>query len=233
MKPVTVKLPRPRPLRGCFVTGTGTGVGKTVVAAALVAVLRARAIRVAVQKPVITGLDEPASADWPHDHQLLAQAAGVKADQVVAARFGPAVSPHLAARLSGAAIDAGALVAGIRDAAGQAELVVVEGVGGLMVPLTESYDVRCLARDLGLPLVVAAPPGLGTINHTLLTLAAAREAGLTVLGVVLTPWPRAPRRSSAPTRKRSRGLARLRSPPCRRWPGPLHSCWQARGAACR
>ena len=73
--------------------------------------------------------------------------------------------------------------------AGAGSIAVVEGVGGLLVPLGPEADVRDLARDLGLPLVVAARPGLGTINHTLLTLEAARAAGLTVAGVVLTPWP--------------------------------------------
>jgi dethiobiotin synthetase len=69
---------------------------------------------------------------------------------------------------------------------------VVEGVGGLMVPITPGYLVRDFAVDLGLPLVVAARTGLGTINHTLLTVEAARAAGLAVAGVVMTPWPEAP-----------------------------------------
>ena len=70
--------------------------------------------------------------------------------------------------------------------------VIVEGIGGLLVPLAEGWDVRALARELGLGVVVAARPGLGTINHTLLTLEAARAGGLDVRAVVLTPWPREP-----------------------------------------
>ena len=77
-------------------------------------------------------------------------------------------------------------------AAGASETLVVEGVGGLLVPLGPDGDVRDLAVALGLPLVVVARPGLGTINHTLLTLEAARRAGLRVAGVVLTPWPDRP-----------------------------------------
>jgi dethiobiotin synthetase len=84
------------------------------------------------------------------------------------------------------------LLIAARAAAAAAEHLVCEGVGGLMVPLAGDYLVRDLARDLGLPLVVAAGPGLGTINHTLLTLEAARSSGLDVAAVVLTPWPREP-----------------------------------------
>src|SRR5205085_7967510 len=76
--------------------------------------------------------------------------------------------------------------------AAEADVVIAEGVGGLLVPLAPDYLVRDLAGDLGLPLVIAARPGLGTINHTLLTLEAARSAGLTVAGVVITPWPKQP-----------------------------------------
>jgi dethiobiotin synthetase len=179
-------------VKGLFVTATGTGVGKTVVAASILAALRARGERAVPFKPVVTGTDEPADPDWPPDDALLAAAAGVPAEDVTAARFGPPVSPHLAAELAGAPLDP-ALLRGAFDAcATEADAVVVEGVGGLLVPLTRGYLVRDLAVDLGLPLVVAASPGLGTINHTLLTLAAAHGVGLRVAGVVLTPWPEEP-----------------------------------------
>jgi dethiobiotin synthetase len=182
-----------RELRGCFVTGTDTGAGKTVLAAALAAGLRSRGVDVAALKPVLTGLeDEGTDPDWPHDHVLLARAAQSSADDVALERFGPPVSPHLAAELADRPISPTRLVQRIHAAARGHEVVVVEGVGGLLVPLTPRYDVRDLARSLGLPLLIAARPGLGTINHTLLTLAAARAAGLQVLAVVLTPWPDRP-----------------------------------------
>jgi dethiobiotin synthetase len=168
-------------VHGVFVSGTDTGVGKTYLAAAIASQLRAQGRRVATCKPVLTGLDD----DGPHDHELLG-------DAVVAAAFGPPVSPHLAAELAGVELDAGALVSSVRDAARDADVVVVEGVGGLLVPLTASYDVRDLACELGLPLVLAARPGLGTINHTRLTLDAAAAGTLDVRAVVLTPWPRTP-----------------------------------------
>src|ERR1700759_4290454 len=88
-------------LRGCFVTGTDTGVGKTVVAAAIVARLRGRGADVGAVKPLITGLEDPADPDWPPDHELLARAAGCEPAQVILAGFGPAVSPHLAIELAG------------------------------------------------------------------------------------------------------------------------------------
>jgi dethiobiotin synthetase len=181
-------------MRGLFVTGTDTGVGKTVVAGAIVAALRASGERVAAYKPVVTGLDEPADPHWPPDHELLAAAAGARVQAVTPHAFGPAVSPHLAAELAGVALDVDAMVVAASAAAAEAhaDVLVVEGVGGLLVPLTPDATVRDLAVALGFPLVVAARPGLGTINHTLLTLASARTAALTVAGVVMTPWPDEP-----------------------------------------
>jgi dethiobiotin synthetase len=178
-------------MRGCFVTGTDTGAGKTVVAAAIVAALRACGTNVAAYKPVVTGVggSPPGADDWPADHELLAAAAGVQPQDVTTQTFEPAVSPHLAAELAGTALVLDDLVAAARHAGAGADLLVVEGVGGLLVPLNAEHDVRDLAVALGLALVIAARPGLGTINHTLLTLEAARTARLDVRGVVLTPWP--------------------------------------------
>jgi dethiobiotin synthetase len=178
--------------RGLFVTATDTGVGKTVVAAAILAALRERGERVAAFKPVVTGTDDPVDADWPPDDATLALAAGMRAEDVTAARFGPPVSPHLAAALAGEPLDPALLRAAFAAHAAEADATIVEGVGGLLVPLAPDYLVRDLARDAGLPLVVVARPGLGTINHTLLTLDAARGAGLRVAGVAMTPWPQEP-----------------------------------------
>ena len=172
------------PRRGLFVTGTDTGAGKTVVAAAICAALRARGQRVVAYKPVVTGFDDP-PVGWPTDDVLLESAAG---RAIVPHRYGPPVSPHLAAAMAGETLSPAALIA----AAQVDDLLVAEGVGGLLVPLTEDFLVRDLAVALGLPLVIAARPGLGTINHTLLTLEAARSAGLRVAAVVLTPWPEEP-----------------------------------------
>ncbi len=216
-------------MRGLFVTGTGTGVGKTIVSACLLAAMRAAGEPVRAYKPVVTGLEEQPSdglgersgdrlaaqpgkrleerssdrlaaqpgkrlqersRGWPADHELLGLAAGMDPNEVAPLRYGPAVSPHLAAALAGEPIDPAALVARAREHPDRT--LVVEGVGGLLVPLTNDYAVRDLALELALPLVVAAAPGLGTINHTLLTVEAARAAGLDVRAVVLTPWPAEP-----------------------------------------
>ncbi len=180
-------------MQGLFVTGTDTGVGKTVLAASVVAALRAEGKPVRALKPLLTGLDEPADPHWPHDHELLARAAGSSPTEVVLRSFGPPVSPHLAAALAGSPIQVEALVDEIA-AVGLAEdaTLVVEGVGGLLVPLADGWDVRRLAAAVGLPVLIAARPGLGTINHTLLTLEAARAGSLRIAGVVLTPWPERP-----------------------------------------
>ncbi len=196
-------------MRGCFVTGTDTGAGKTVVAAAIAAALHARGTRVAVWKPVVTGLDEPAAGGWPADHELLARAVGGNPEEVTTATFGPAVSPHLAAELAGSALSLDALAGAARAAVQGADILVAEGVGGLLVPFGD-FDVRDLAVALGLPLVIAARPGLGTINHTRLTLEVARAAGLDVRAVVLTPWPGEPsvmERSNRVTIARLGGVA--------------------------
>src|SRR5205807_2684362 len=129
-------------------------------------------------KPVITGLDVPTDGGWPHDHELLARASGSASENVALVRYGPAVSPHLAAELASRPIHIPLLRHLVAEAASGSEVVVVEGVGGLLVPLADGYGIRELALDLGLPLIVAARSGLGTINHALLTVEAARSGGL-------------------------------------------------------
>jgi len=180
-------------VRGLFVTGTDTGVGKTVVAGAICAALAARGERVAAFKPVVTGTDDP-PGDWPADHELLAAtaSAGQVATDVAPYVLGPPVSPHYAAELAGAPVDPGRIRDMACSAAAGVDALVCEGVGGLLVPLTPDYLVRDLAVDLRLPMVVVARTGLGTINHTLLTVDAARSAGLRVAAIVMTPWPRHP-----------------------------------------
>jgi len=203
-------------LRGIFVTGTGTGVGKSVVAAAICSALAQRGLRVAAFKPVVTGLDE--LGDWPADHELLALAAsaGQSPGDVAPYRFGPPVSPHLAAELAGATIVPVGLESAARAAAAGADALVVEGVGGLLVPLSSGYLVRDLAQALGFPLLVVARTGLGTLNHTLLTVESARAAGLDVAAVVLTPWPSEPNaveRSNRETIERLAGVPVWGLPP--------------------
>ena len=177
-------------MRGGFVTGTGTEVGTTAVAAAMARTAAGSGQRVAVFKPAVSGLDEGGEAD----HELLRRAAGSgqSDDEIAPYRFGPAVSPHLAAELAGTPIEPRVVLEAARAAAENADLLVCEGVGGFLVPLTPGWLVRDLARELDLPVVVVAQPGLGAINHTLLTLESVRAAGLRAVAVVLTPWPTEP-----------------------------------------
>jgi dethiobiotin synthetase len=188
-------------MRGELVTGTGTEVGKTVVAAVLARTARAAGSRVAVFKPAVSGLDDyprrpetwECAAELP-DHVLLRLAAGSpQADEEVAPyRYGPPVSPHLAAELAGERVDPDLLRSAALTAAEESDVLICEGVGGFLVPLASDYLVRDLARDLGMPVTIVASSGLGTINHTLLTIDAVRNAGLQVARVVLNPWPEAP-----------------------------------------
>jgi dethiobiotin synthetase len=175
---------------GVFVTGTGTEVGKTVVAAAIARTLAAEGKRVAVFKPAVTGLEEEGETD----HALLRRASGSdQSDEEIAPyRYGPPASPHLAAALAGEEIDPARLREAAQAAAANADAIVCEGVGGLLVPLSPTYLVRDLAADLGYPLVIVAGPGLGTINHTLLTVEAAKSADLQIAAIVFNPWPEQP-----------------------------------------
>jgi dethiobiotin synthetase len=173
-----------------FVVGTDTGVGKTVVAGAICATLADRGERVAAFKPVVTGLDDPPEDGWPRDHELRAAAAsaGQEPGDVTPYTFGPPLSPHYAAELAGSRIETERIVEAFAAAVLETDAVVCEGVGGLLVPLNPSCSVLDVATLVGLPVVVVARSGLGTINHPLLTVEMARAAGLAVVGIVMTPW---------------------------------------------
>jgi dethiobiotin synthetase len=203
-------------VRGVFVTGTGTEVGKTVVAAVIARTAAAAGERVAVFKPAVSGLDWTGEHDHREpDHHLLRRASGSSQsdDEIAPYRYGPPVSPHLAAEMAGERIDPARLIAAARTAAEGAELLVCEGVGGFLVPLSVGYLVRDFARELALPVVVAAVPSLGTINHTLLTVESVRAAGLRVAAVVLTPWPDRPSAVEESNRETIARLAGLETAP--------------------
>jgi len=160
--------------RGYFITATDTAVGKTVVTAGLAASLRARGLDVAVFKPVQSG----ALANDP-----TGDAALLGADCLYS--FAAPLAPLVAARAEGTKIELEPILARARELAREHELLLVEGAGGLLVPLAPGLDVADLAAALGLPLIVVARAGLGTVNHTLLTIEAARARGLELTGVVL------------------------------------------------
>jgi dethiobiotin synthetase len=166
------------------VTGTDTGVGKTVIAVALVALLRRRGLRVAAMKPVETGVLPGA----PSDAARLRAAAGGedRHGDVSPVTYAEPLAPLVAARRAGRPVDLEALAAAFARLAAQRDAIVVEGAGGLLVPLTEQASYAELFARWRLGLVVVAANRLGAINHVLLTVQAARAAELEIRGVVLT-----------------------------------------------
>ena len=170
-------------MSGLLVTGTDTGVGKTFVACALAHALRAGGRTVAVMKPVETGVTER-----PEDAVALRDAAADPAplDDVCPYRLRAPLAPAVAARLEGVTIDLGRLEGLVRRRLGVADVLIVEGAGGLLVPIADSVTYADLAARLRLPLIVVAANRLGTVNHCALTARVAEAMGLELLGIVLS-----------------------------------------------
>ncbi len=177
-------------MKGLFITGTDTGVGKTVVAAAIAITLKRKGIDVGVMKPLQSGGD--------NDADILMKAAGVADEKslVVPYRFNEAVAPTLAARIEGIEIDLDVIKGSYSKLAKRHDVMIVEGAGGVMVPVLESGKESFLFSDLavhmGLQIVIVARSGLGTINHTLLTIDHAKRKGLDLAGVIINGYPRSP-----------------------------------------
>jgi dethiobiotin synthetase len=171
--------------RGLFVTGTDTGVGKTLVACALVHALRARGLRVAPMKPVAAGAMAHQGAWANEDTIALARAAGPDApplDAITPVLLREALAPHIAAAHESRSLSLAPLLAAHRRLAGGADFTVVEGVGGFRVPLGPMLDTVDLATALGLPVVLVVGLRLGCLNHALLTADAIERAGLQFAG---------------------------------------------------
>ncbi len=181
--------------RGLFITGTDTGVGKTVVAAALLAGLQEAGVRMAVLKPVETGCDERDGRLVPADAEYLCAVGRLPGppEALVPYAFPLPAAPLAAARQAGAAIAVERIAQAYEALARAADCVLVEGAGGLLVPLAEGgVQYPELARRLKVPLLVVARTALGTLNHTQLTVREAQRGGLPVLGIVLNDGPAAP-----------------------------------------
>lgn len=180
-----------RRVRGVFVTGTDTGVGKTAVACALAAWARRHHVDVGVMKPVATGgvrRAERGRTRWVSDDAIRLARAADSTDPwslVNPVCFQEPLAPWTAALRARRPIRFAQLRAAFRTLARRHDWLIVEGIGGLLVPLTTHTVVADLAKAFGLPLLIVARPGLGTLNHTLLTLQSARRVGLRVLGIVL------------------------------------------------
>jgi len=180
------------PYRGIFVTGTDTDVGKTVVTATILTSLRhAAGVDAVPMKPVQTGCAVDGAGNLISEDLEFALIASdiVVPDpedkpHMVPYRFRRPCSPHLAAKLEGTTIDVARIRTSFEFLASRHDCVVVEGAGGVRVPICDGVDMLGLMTQLALPVVIASRPGLGTLNHTLLTIDAVRTAGLTVVGVV-------------------------------------------------
>ena len=178
-------------MQGWFVTGTDTGVGKTVIAGALALLARQAGRRVGVFKPVATGCRRDMRlGPVSEDSEFLAHCADARYDlaTINPVRYTGNLSPMVAAEWTKRPVDWDAIDTSWRQICASADWMIVEGAGGLLVPIDRTRNMANLAAQLGLPLIIVARPGLGTINHTLLTLEAARARNLPVAAVVINGY---------------------------------------------
>jgi len=179
-----------RPLRGLFVTGIDTGVGKTHVTCLLARELQKRGLSVGIYKPVCSGADlsDPETPRWS-DLERLSESLAKRysGNWICPQRFQAPLAPFVAAQQEGKTVDAARLRTGLDVWKGQVDLVLVEGVGGWMCPLTEQMTIADLARDIGFPVLVVSANRLGMISQTLLTLQSITFSGLQPLAAVVNP----------------------------------------------
>jgi len=179
-------------MQGLFITATDTEIGKTVITGAIAAALKARGINVGVLKPLASGgaVDDSGRL-VAEDAAFLVKAAGLAEDQralVNAVCLQPALTPAVAARQSGVTIDMPEVISKCRCAGQIFAKILVGGVGGIVAPLWENYTVADMMVAMVLPAIVVARPQLGSINHTVLTVAYARQRGIAVAGIVINQW---------------------------------------------
>ncbi len=176
---------------GLFVTGTDTGVGKTVVAGAIGRWFHRRGNRVGVCKPVATGCVRRREGLVSEDAEFLAHASDARfpLDVICPLRYAEPLAPAIAAERAKQPVDWESVQRSLKIMSLDADVMIVEGVGGVRVPIDEKTTVLDVARWLQLPAIVVVRPGLGTINHTILTVESLRTAGVRVAGVVINRYP--------------------------------------------
>ncbi|HET8562443.1 MAG TPA: dethiobiotin synthase [Candidatus Binatia bacterium] len=199
--------------KGIFITGTDTGVGKTLVACGLAGVLRASGYAVGVMKPAETGCQEKDGSLFPEDAYLLKEASGCEAplEKICPYRLRQPLAPSVAAETEAIRIDVGHIIDLYNEISAAHDITLVEGAGGLLVPLLPSYTYADLTRVLKLPLLVVAANRLGIINHLLLTLEHASCRELRVLGYILNQLESQPSLAAATNRE---SLSTMTSIPC-------------------
>jgi dethiobiotin synthetase len=191
MHPDELLIDNPLPeIPGVFVTATDTEVGKTVIAGAIARSLHNDGVRTEVFKPAASGCRRDRGQLISQDAEFLAACADSRRPlhEIAPLRYAAALAPNVAAQRAGRTVDIEAMFASYRRLEGKCDAVVVEGVGGLLCPISDDFWVVHMAVMLALPVVIVARPNLGTINHTLLTIQAARSAGLHVAGVIINRY---------------------------------------------
>jgi len=179
--------------KAIFITGTDTGVGKSIASAVIALLLRRRGHSVGIMKPVTSGCLERDGRLVSEDAELLAFAAEIPLTPDCTPYLLKApLAPSVAASLEGVRIDLQTIKEAYLRLAERFDFLIVEGAGGLMVPIVGGLLMADLARELGLPIAVVARPNLGTVNHTLLTTFTARTLGLEVKGVIVNRYPELP-----------------------------------------
>ena len=174
-------------MSGYFITGTDTDVGKTVVTACLATLFKSQGKDVGVMKPIETGVDPECSSAANSDAKFLMEVTGNtdQEEEVCPCRLKIPASPYQAAQMAGTKIQPSTLIDKFKVLQSRHEGMLVEGVGGLLVPITRNYDVSDLALETGLPLIIVSRFRIGTLNHTLLTVQAAKQKGIIIKGIIL------------------------------------------------
>lgn len=173
--------------RRIFVTGTDTGVGKTVVTAAICRCIKLSGRTVAAMKPIQTGTNTQEIPDIEFIYRVIDEDYVI--DDVCPYRFAEPLSPKLASEISGVNININTILSSFEALDKENEHLIVEGAGGIMAPIKSNYFMSDLISDLGIPVIIVSRPDLGTINHTLLTAEYAKNKGLTVLGIIFNKYP--------------------------------------------
>ncbi len=179
---------------GIFITGTDTGVGKTVVAAVLAKLLRDAGVKVGVMKPVTSGCISTGGKLLSEDAELLRWAAASSApdSDICPYLLREPLAPSVAASIDGTSICFEKIAEAYGRLAACHDFVLVEGAGGLLTPLAENRFVSDLVLRLGLPAIIVARPNLGTVNHTLLSCLCAKNAGIRLKGIIINKYPEKP-----------------------------------------
>ena len=181
-----LKLPKKN---GLFITGTDTGVGKTLVAGGIASVLRQQGLKVGVFKPIASGCrDEGVLISDDTEFLAICADADYSLSVISPVTYKTPAAPVTCVQIEGRAIDYEAIVTAYKYLCDNTDVVIVEGIGGAMVPIDAEHTVLDLAVEFNLPTVIIARPNLGTINHSLLTIAAVRNAGLPVAGLVISGY---------------------------------------------